>query len=484
MTIMSPIRYPGFSTRRRFLVHLGLGLVAPCVFSGCRDRSDTDGLVDDALIDQQRPLPPSHEPIIRVRLARHQTSDGSLVIENREGWIRVSAGDNSKTTPPHQEGQPQAHITVKPGRVTAGVRWTPALSGGQRVLLRAPIAVKHDPEGWRVLDAWQGQVVISGCRSLEVTSAGIAERGLVFDDQPYPGTFHLIQWDDTKRATFDVVNHVPLEDYLPGVLAGELFKHWHLQTHAAQAIAARSFACCEQAWFYSRRHYDVHNTTRSQMYVGGQSPVIAQEAVALTRGTLLTWRDALVPGYYSSCCGGRAACAADAISSSSMHDIPPLRGRTTDDVCQDAPRYQWENKRQLNTFTRRLQVFGEVRGINSLRNISTIQRVVAMSRNAHDRPTRYRIVDRRKQQVELSAARLLQAANYAGRGLHPPKTPLYSSQVDASVSGQTITFNGRGFGHGVGMCQYGAEALAARGDSHESILKWYYPEVELITAYS
>lgn len=482
MTIMPPNCYSGFPTRRRFLVHLGLGVVTPCVLAGCRGRSDTDEIVDDDQKGQPRPLPPSHEPIIRVRLARHRASDESLVIENREGWIRVSAGDSIETTSSHQEDQHRTRFTVKPGRA-AGVRWTPSLSGDQRVLLRAPIAVKHGPEGWRILDAWQGQVVITGCRSLEVTTAGIAERGLVYDDQPYPGKFRLVQWDDANRSTFDVINHVLLEDYLPGVLAGELFEHWHLQTHAAQAIAARSFACCEQAWFYGRRHYDVRNTARSQMYVGGSGHDIAQEAVMLTRGKLLAWRDALVPGYYSSCCGGRAACAVDAISSSSIHDIPPLRGRSTDDVCQGAPRYQWENERQLHTFTRRLQVFGQARGIKELKNLSTVKSVSAIHRNANNRPTRYRIVDRRKHTAEISAARLLQGANYSGQGLHAPRKPLYSSQVEASVTEKTITFTGRGFGHGVGLCQYGAETLASRGKSHESILQWYYPDVELITAY-
>ena len=76
-------------------------------------------------------------------------------------------------------------------------------------------------------------------------------------------------------------------------------------THAAQAIAARSFACSEHAQF-GHRHYELTNTASSQVYVGSVKHHRAVEAVAMTRGTVLSYDGLLVPGSYSSCCGGGA----------------------------------------------------------------------------------------------------------------------------------------------------------------------------------
>ena len=60
-----------------------------------------------------------------------------------------------------------------------------------------------------------------------------------------------------ENRSLDVVAHVPLEQYLPGVIAGELFSHWHLDTFAAQAVAARSYAIAQQLARKRTSHYDV-----------------------------------------------------------------------------------------------------------------------------------------------------------------------------------------------------------------------------------
>jgi stage II sporulation protein D len=95
-----------------------------------------------------------------------------------------------------------------------------------------------------------------------------------------------------------------------------------------------------------------------------------------------------------------------------------------------------------------------------------------------------RIVDDRDVAAELGAEDFRRAANYSGQGLHPPLNPLKSSHIRASFSRSNVTFDGFGFGHGVGLCQYGAEALAKNNTAHQDILRWYYPNVELVKAYT
>ncbi len=79
----------------------------------------------------------------------------------------------------------------------------------------------------------------------------------------------------------------------------------------------------------------------------------------------------------------------------------------------------------------------------------------------------------------------MRAANYVqGRGLSPPKRPLMSSYLSAAVNESAVIFDGHGLGHGAGMCQYGAEQLARSGKSHRDIVAWYYPQAEIVQAYT
>ena len=85
--------------------------------------------------------------------------------------------------------------------------------------------------------------------------------------------------------------------------------------------------------------------------------------------------------------------------------------------------------------------------------------------------------------AELTAEKLRNAINYSGRGVEPPPESLWSSHMSLRIEEGTVTIEGRGFGHGVGLCQYGAQALAESGKDYEEILAWYYPGAELVKGY-
>ena len=80
-------------------------------------------------------------------------------------------------------------------------------------------------------------------------------------------------------------------------------------------------------------------------------------------------------------------------------------------------------------------------------------------------------------------ARLRAAANHRASGIEDPKRSLWSSHLEVTIDGSTANFHGRGYGHGVGLCQYGAETLARDETTHRDILGWYYPGAELVKAY-
>jgi stage II sporulation protein D len=206
----------------------------------------------------------------------------------------------------------------------------------------------------------------------------------------------------------------------------------------------------------------------------------------MTRGMVLGYDGLLVSGYYSSCCGGVAASAKDAIGSNPVNDVDVLEGRPQPDICNSAPVYQWKVEYPIEVVTRRLVAFGKEKRIKDLSNFTRLEGIDVAARNVHGRPTRIRVIDQQAAggvAVELRAEEFRRAVNYAGQGLSPPDKLLRSSHVKAIFNRDTVEFEGYGFGHGVGLCQYGAEILAKDGKQFHEILLWYYPGVELVPAY-
>jgi stage II sporulation protein D len=220
------------------------------------------------------------------------------------------------------------------------------------------------------------------------------------------------------------------------------------------------------------------------MYIGGGTHDKSQQAVAMTRGVLLGYEGLLVSGYYSSCCGGAAATAMDAIGSNPVNDVAPLQGRAGTDVCTEASVYKWNVDQPIELLSRRLIAYGQEKRNKALTGLTRLASIDVIDTNANGRAKRVRMLDEMENAVELSAEDFRRAANYSGQGLHPPAKPLRSSHLRASFTRSTVNFEGYGFGHGVGLCQYGSEILSKSGTQHRDILRWYYPGVELVQAYA
>jgi stage II sporulation protein D len=429
-----------------------LGILALSALPGCRRRSrdrDASGPDIPAPAVVGPPLP-DREPIIRVRIRRRRGNAAPLRIGAAGQWVRVERGGHE----------------------------------GVEAVLSGPVEVSVTGAGWLVVDDRGFRPGVEGFEVLRLAPLDEPGPPLAVEDDPYPGALRLVPRTDEGADAFDVVNDVPLESYLPGVLAGELFSHWHLETYAALAIAARSFACTEHVHFRDRRHFDVTNTAASQVYRGLVDRPRAVQAARLTVGELLTYRGGVVPGYYSSCCGGTAATALDAIGPNPINGLPPLRGRPSDDVCADAPVFRWSVTRRAVDMRRRLRRYGRDRGHEALAGLGRLVAVDVVETNAHGRPRRYRLVGDGGATAELSAHALREAADYTGRGDTAPKRPLWSGHLAVGVREDEVLIDGRGFGHGVGLCQYGAERLARDGRYHREILHWYYPGVVVEQAYA
>jgi stage II sporulation protein D len=439
-------------SRRVFLGQLALLAVPLLTRCGRDDGSDASAqrpLADGAGRLRMRPTLPRREPRMRVRVLKPRGVDAGTHLGREGQWLRVGPAD----------GQ------------------------GPEVVLRGPLEVRVGAGRWSITDAKGGKTPVEDLAPLEIAALASKQPVVAVSDRPYPGSIKLVARTDLDPRAFDVINIVRMEAYLPGVVAGELFDHWRLQTRAAQAVAARSFAASEQAQVGTRRAYDVTNTPHSQVYRGLVDHKETLEAVEMTRGIMLAYEGRLVSGYYSSCCGGLAASAVDAIGHNPINDTPPLAGRPGVDVCTDTKIARWTIERPLEMLTRRLAAWGDHRRRSQLADLQEVAAVEVCQRNAHGRPIRYAVTGTSGQRVELSDHHLRTATNFAGGGLPAPKRPLWSSFVTVTIRDSTAVFDGHGYGHGVGMCQYGAETLARSGKDYEEILAWYYPGADFTPAY-
>lgn len=312
-----------------------------------------------------------------------------------------------------------------------------------------------------------------------------------FEGRTYAGRFAVVPRGGQSPTRFDLLNLVDIELYVPGVLAQELYDGWPEQTYRAQAIAARSYALAERARARETgRWYDVNDDTRDQAYIGITDRQRALRAAQSTRGTVLVELDRIKKAYYSSTCGGRPALGAEIWPDQSSSNIRLVaeRGEVSserDHACQSAPLYRWQVVRSRSTLSARLRAWGRANDHARLAGFSTLHSVAPVKFSASGRPIAYEVVDVRGRRVVLDSERLRYACNASsgGAGRVSAKQRVMSNDMSFEVGSRAVTISGRGFGHGVGLCQYCAKGMAEHGDDAETMLRRFYPTAELRRAY-
>jgi stage II sporulation protein D len=271
---------------------------------------------------------------------------------------------------------------------------------------------------------------------------------------------------EAGASVFTVVAHMPLEDYLAGVLAGEVpYTRWAPEALKAQAVVSRTFALY-LVKLRGSRPWDVECTERDQVFKPGlrQDPILGA-AVAATRGQVLTCGGRIFPAYFHSTCGG-ATVAAERVFSE-QEPVKTLSGVTCP-FCTASPRYRWSCQLPKAEIGKRLAAsapagevpWGAVEAVEfpGAPNRSDSVRIRHGGRLATMNANRFRL-------------RI---------GSHELKSVWVEQTKDG---GEVLGFSGRGFGHGVGLCQWGSQGMALEGYNYEQILGFYFPGGELTTQY-
>ncbi|QOI99290.1 MAG: SpoIID/LytB domain-containing protein [Phycisphaeraceae bacterium] len=407
---------------------------------------------------------------------------------------------------PAPAGEPDVRVRIKAratsSRIEAPVRLIARpVGGGPPRALVPPLTITTSPAGVLVADSVGERAQFPAAADVEVLlSASTSGAGhLTVDGKPQPAPVTIVpRWRDGGQI-FDLVATMPVETYIPGVLAKELFPSWPMQSFEAQAVAARSYALHERARARSsNRHFDLESDTRDQAYEGLTRLTAALEATRSTRGQVLTTRGpgpaGVLRAYYSSVCGGRASSAAEIWPTTNGLEFnlaSPLQGLPRTHACTAAPLYRWETARKTDELTRRLKAWGREAG-HRVASIDRLRSIDILRQNSAGRPVIYRVTDARGVSVTMTAEELRVACNTGvlsptGAELFPPvrngPTHVRGSDLDFLVRGDDVLIRGRGFGHGVGLCQYCAKSFAEQGMDYRSMLRIFYPGANLENAY-
>jgi len=253
-----------------------------------------------------------------------------------------------------------------------------------------------------------------------------------------------------------VINELDLEEYLKGVVPAEMNADWHPEALKVQAIAARTYALY-QIRQNGKKDFDLVATTKDQAYLGrAQADGPAGQAVDETRGQVVAFRDEPIRAAYFSTAAGPTE---DAMNVWSV-DLPYLKGVECP-FDANSPYYQWRTDVSMPLLEKRLREEGYPVGVVATIAPATYSKAgrVAQVRILHSDGELY-----------LRGEDLRRVIGY---------TTLASTQFDLEVFGLRVQFMGRGAGHGVGLCQWGAKELAERGYAAEAILRYYYPGTDI-----
>jgi stage II sporulation protein D len=262
------------------------------------------------------------------------------------------------------------------------------------------------------------------------------------------------------------VNEVKIEEYLKGVVPNELSPALFpfVEAQKAQSVAARTFAIRNLGNF-ARFGYDLYGDERSQSYAGMEREhPLCSRGVDETKGVIATYQGDPIWAFYCSTCGGRSEAYHLVFKG---EPIEYLRGGAP---CHDekSPYHRWERWIDI----RRVQS-----DLDRYANVGSLKELIPLARSETGRIIEMSFVGDRGRKVLRG--------NDVRFALGLPSSLILEMEPVLDLGGyvQKLHVQGRGWGHGVGMCQVGAADLAEKGQSYDQILRHYYPGIEVTQWY-
>ena len=311
---------------------------------------------------------------------------------------------------------------------------------GAWMALSVPVGIKQGKEG----------IEINGTNYRRLRFS--APAAVHLNAKPYRGIIEVTLADKGLL----VVNELPLEEYLVGLINCEISSAWPIEAVKAQAVIARTYALNRKI---ARKNafYHLESTVMDQVYDGCLiEDSRARRAVTETAGEVLTHEGAVIQAFYHSNCGGRTEAAANVWGA----PLPYLKGVDCQ-YCLASASSAWEQRLTLREIEERLKAAGhKVAGVTDIRT---------GVRNNRGRLKGIVVVSSRNE-ITIGGDQFRKAVGYG---------VIKSTNFTVKVADGEAFFSGLGNGHGVGLCQWGSKQRALDGFGYGEILSYYYPGTEL-----
>tara|TARA_B100000214_G_scaffold358363_1_gene318803 strand:+ start:999 stop:2243 length:1245 start_codon:yes stop_codon:yes gene_type:complete len=307
------------------------------------------------------------------------------------------------------------------------------------------------------------------------------KRGIWFKNRRYSGELR-VSLNDQK---IQIINYLKLEKYLKSVVGSEMPKEFPLSALQAQAIAARTYAL---KLLQKNKLFDVHSTQLSQVYLGLEAETVrTNKAVKSTNTLALFHDDKLIDAVFHSSSGGKTEDSGNVWK----YQLPYLR--SVIDFDQNSTKYRWSNKFKSADLNKIFPALGGLNGIQILKK-SKSDRVLEMRLHGQDKIKNITGKEFREKlnllstkfnvKMKFNQMNILNKENYLNdksNFSNGKETGIYSSPKKLPLIPKEyfLIINGYGAGHGVGMSQWGAKAMAEKGASFYKILKHYYTDVQI-----
>jgi stage II sporulation protein D len=273
------------------------------------------------------------------------------------------------------------------------------------------------------------------------------------NSKPYRGYLTVLK----SQNKINIVNVLPIEDYLKGVVPEEVPSSWESEALKAQSVISRTYAI-RNLNKHASQGFNLCSTSHCQVYGGNKyEAAICNKAIKETRGEVLMYDGKLAQTVFHSNCGGYTDSPKYIWD---MKDVPPYLEGVKCDYHSNSPHTKWKKELSENFIRHKLAAY----------NIGTIKSI------------------RIKEKTSRGAAKTIEISHSKGiLTLNAYKFRLTVGQMQikshtfTSIKriGDTFYFSGRGWGHKAGLCQWGAKGMAEKGKNYKKILSRFYPKTEI-----
>jgi stage II sporulation protein D len=280
----------------------------------------------------------------------------------------------------------------------------------------------------------------------QIERMGKMKGDLLINGTHYDGDIEI--W--RGKSGMYLIDELPLEEYVKNVVNSEVAPDWEMEALKAQAVIARTYALYQKAANNGNANYDLTSSVLHQVYKANTVDTRVAYAVMQTRGEVLTYDGQLIEAFYHSTSSGTTEDPLEVFGKS----YPYLKPVAVD--CGASPYCLWERRIPVSE----VQKACDVKGLKELKIASyTTTKRVKTVRIIHTGGT-----------LTMKATDLRKALGWSR---------LPSTSFTVSRDNDTLVFEGRGYGHGVGLCQWSALQMAREGKTYKEILSYFYPGTTL-----